>query len=359
MSSNGSGAPPPRRHLPNPRRPLPPPVAPPPGGTDTPRVPDEQDDRRPVALARPAPARPARRPPSPAALLLLCGSGVFLFLVVAAALAGAAAGRHDVLATPTEPAGPGAGSPAVDRRAYGSPEHNDLYRTGRMASVRCDAVVTSSQPDAYERFVRRTTRCLERAWREQFAEQGIDFAAPGLVVSRSERPTSPCRSGMSGYLPIAFYCPANQTVYYSLRSAAEVSVARNREHLVASPAHEYGHHIQQLVGINAAYDARRMESYPDQVTAYARLTRRLELQAQCFAGVFVGSNARSMDVTRARMAAVAARTGDDAVHGADDDPALRTHGSFANNRRWLVRHGWDTRDPGRCNTWAAQKPAVE
>lgn len=361
----GSGDPGPRARLPSPRIPLPPPTVPPPAPerasgarSRAPARPPEEG--RPGALARPAPDRPARRRTPPLALLVLGGSGAFLLLVVGAAVLGAIAGSPGSFARPTQ----GGDSPATSapssraEETHGSPERNALYRTGTMRGVRCDADLRSAEPGAYERFVRRSTDCLNRAWRAQLAEHGIPRAAPGLVLSRSENPTSPCRSSTGGYTPVAFYCPANRTVYYSLSTAAKTPLPKNREYLISSSAHEYAHHVQQLAGISDVYHARYNRTYPD-VDRSTRLTRRLELQAQCFAGVFVGSNAQTMRVTRAAMAASAGRTGDDALDGASRDPTLRIHGSFANNRRWMITHGWDRRAPVACNTWTAPAAAID
>ncbi|MQA03135.1 MAG: hypothetical protein GEV07_10540 [Streptosporangiales bacterium] len=352
--------------LPAPNAPLPPPVAPDRGeahaavatsGT----LDDRHAEGRPTQLARPVPQRSARHRPPAAAALLLGGSGAFLLLVVAAAALGAVVGKHDSTAEPTDPGRPQSTSSRAERQEperHGDPARNPVYRTGRMASVECRADLRSAAPEPYEKFVRESTTCLNRAWQAQLRKRGITHTPPDLVISHTAEPTSPCRSSVEGYVPVAFYCPTNRTVYYSLPSAKRAVLPKDREYLISTSAHEYAHHIQQMTGITGAYYTRYNKVYPRNVDGYTRLTRRLELQAQCFAGVFTGSNARTMRIERAAMAETADRTGDDALDGAGDDPSLRVHGNFASNHRWLIRYGWDHRAPDTCNTWAAAAATV-
>lgn len=347
------------------RAPLPPPVVPDrrvaaafvtTSETDTEHAPG-----RPTQLARPVPQRSSTHRPPAAAALLLGGSGAFLLLVVAAAVLGAVVGSHDSTAQPTDtqqPQSTASGEPRQEPGKSSDPADNTVYRTGRMASVDCQADLRSSAPGPYEEFVQTSTACLDRAWGAQLRERGITHAAPGLVISKSADPASPCRRSTAAYTPVAFYCPANETVYYSLPSARRAVLPKDREYLISTAAHEYAHHVQNVTGITAGYYTRYNRVYPDDVDEYTRLTRRLELQAQCFAGIFTGSNARSMRIEREAMAATADRTGDDALDGAGSDPSVRLHGSFVSNHRWLIDHGWDRRAPDACNTWSASAGAV-
>ncbi|MQA76952.1 MAG: hypothetical protein GEV10_00480 [Streptosporangiales bacterium] len=339
-----------------PRPPLPPPAVPPRAESGAERTP------APVAVSRsaahepwpthPLPERHHAHPPAP--LLLLAGGGAFLLLVIVAAVLGALVGSDHPTARPShrgQSTASASSSPTGESHRYGEPEGNALYRTGRMAGVDCGADLRSSRPGPYEAFVRESTGCLNRAWRAQLARQRIAYAEPGLVVAREGNPSSPCRSAASGYTPIAFYCPANRTIYYSLPGAAKLAMPKNREYLVSATAHEYAHHIQQVVGISEVYTSRYSTVYPSDVASYTLLTRRLELQAQCLAGTFVGANAPTMRVSRAAMADSVEHTGDEAVDGIDDDPSLRTHGTFRSNARWFLARGWDRRDVVACNTW--------
>lgn len=347
---------PPARRLGPAGRPAPPPVAPP-GDAGTVEV--TRSTAGEPWPTHPLPERHHAHPPAP--LLLLAGGGAFLLLVIVAAVLGALVGSDHSTARPshrgTSPSS-ASSSPAVESHRYGEPEDNAVYRTGRMTGVDCGADLRSSDPGPYEAFVRRSTGCLNQAWRTQLAKQRIAYSAPGLVVARDGNPTSPCRSATSGYTPIAFYCPANRTIYYSLPGAAKLAMPENREYLVSATAHEYAHHIQQVVGISDAYTVRYSAVYPSEVAKYTLLTRRLELQAQCLAGTFVGANAPTMRVSRAAMADSVGHTGDEAVDGIDDHPSLRTHGTFRSNARWFLARGWDRRDVVACNTWTASAERV-
>lgn len=79
------------------------------------------------------------------------------------------------------------------------------------------------------------------------------------------------------------------------------------------------------------------------------------MQAQCFAGAFLGANSHTLRVSRAQMAASASHTGDAADNG---EPEEHTHGSFANNEYWLVTRGWDAGKITSCNTWSAPSRTV-
>lgn len=232
---------------------------------------------------------------------------------------------------------------------YGTNEENKVYETGSMAGVDCTAKVPSTDPDPYEKYLEEVIPCLNKAWKAQLATQGIAFQEPGVVVARSKSPTSPCTSSDIGYTPTAFYCGVNQTMYFNL-SAIKGSPP---DFSLRTAPHEYGHHVQVLIGISGNNNQKYEDASGDQ-NATAEITRRHELQAQCFAALFLGGNAGGMGTSQA--AVVRATGGDDNVEGAKSDPSLRTHGSIANNKYWL-RQGWP-RNASVCNTWTASPEKV-
>lgn len=113
-------------------------------------------------------------------------------------------------------------------------------------------------------------------------------------------------------------------------------------------AHEYAHHVQTLTGVRRSYEARhRAEPH-----ARGELRRRFELQADCLAGVFMGSVRASL-----------ARTGEDwsalyeAVRAGGDDGDRRSHGRGAGRVYWFKRGG-ATVSPAACDTWSAPAARV-
>lgn len=152
-----------------------------------------------------------------------------------------------------------------------------------------------------------------------------------------------------------FYCPADQLVYFDL----DFLVALEKQYIGKSTdlaqqyivAHEYGHHIQNLLGTSD--QVRRLQkSNPSLANQYSVA---LELQADCYAGVWVGDVARrglldSRDEIAEALNA-AAGVGDDRIQIAAQgrtDPETYTHGTAQQRQDWFTR-GYNTQDPRRCD----------
>ncbi|WP_433782766.1 KPN_02809 family neutral zinc metallopeptidase [Actinomycetospora sp. CA-101289] len=157
-----------------------------------------------------------------------------------------------------------------------------------------------------------------------------------------------------------FYCPADDLVYIDLTFYDQL---RQQFGAQGGPlanayvlAHEYGHHVQDLLGTEAAVRTRQ---------GAASDAVRLELQADCYAGVWMnhasqpvnGRPAFITDVTQADLETAvdaAQRIGDDYIQGqlggGTVDPDSFTHGTSAQRKRWLST-GFTSGDPTRCNTF--------
>ncbi|MQA03136.1 MAG: hypothetical protein GEV07_10545 [Streptosporangiales bacterium] len=234
-------------------------------------------------------------------------------------------------------------SPSESEDGYGSPEKNKIYDTGKAKNVGCRARLPST--GAIGRFARKANPCLNKMWKAQFAREGMTHRSPDIVVSNGSS-NSPCSSGDTGYVPAAFYCSVNETIYYSVNQAR----SQTREHMFATVAHEYGHHVQALAGINEEFNERYQRNYSN-VAKRSRMTRRNELQAQCLAGLFVGKNYRTMGES-SNIRYAEDRVGDNHLDGGKPTTAHRTHGNYRNNGHWYKR-GFDTSNAGSCNTWTA------
>ncbi|MQA76950.1 MAG: hypothetical protein GEV10_00470 [Streptosporangiales bacterium] len=221
-----------------------------------------------------------------------------------------------------------------------------------MKSVRCTARLRSTSPGPYSKYVRRITSCLNKAYKIQLARQGIEHRAPSTVMSRSKKGgNSPCSSSDIGYVPAAFYCSTNETIYYNLPETATQRV----DFALGTPAHEYAHHVQSVTGISEVRNQRHFKASSD--AARTRLSRRMELQAQCFYGAFLSANANTMNLSRSQIAAQN-RHGDEAIPGVKNHPEYRTHGNGRNNFLWSMTRGWNQRNAGWCNTWSASAKRV-
>lgn len=206
-------------------------------------------------------------------------------------------------------------------------------------------------------FVSRVLASTEDAWGELFGASGNRYPPPKLVLFSGSYPTA-CGMGKSASGP--FYCPGDRKVYIDLQF---YQLMRDRFHVSGDfaqayvIAHEVGHHVQNLLGISEQLERRRGRVSREE---YNRLSVRLELQADCFAGIWANRTERSRhfldpgDVEGALKAATA--IGDDALQMQAQGhvvPDSFTHGTSAQRVRWL-RRGLETGDVNACNTFEAR-----
>ncbi|WP_018657498.1 neutral zinc metallopeptidase [Actinomadura flavalba] len=228
-----------------------------------------------------------------------------------------------------------------------------LYRTGELRPVQCRLPALTGEPGSMRGFMDELSDCLDASWTGQFDRGGLRYAPPRRVFW--EQPgRSPCGSYPSPGAS-AFYCPANNTMYVGLRHVVEASAGeslRNYAVFARVVAHEYGHHVQDRAGI-LAYGHRQMERAAP--AARTETSRRIELQAQCLAGAFLGAERATLPLTRRQYAAMMA---DVRSRGDDRKPAAeRDHGSGRNYAGWLAE-GVRSRGPAACNTWVVDSARV-
>lgn len=218
-----------------------------------------------------------------------------------------------------------------------------------------------SRPPANDRethFVRTVLADTEDVWTELFRANGSQYVKPKLVLFTNRTPTA-CGTGRTATGP--FYCPADQKVYIDLsfyrlmQQRFHVSGEFAQAYVIA---HEVGHHVQNLMGISGKVDNARHRLSETQMNA---LSVRLELQADCFAGVWAyhANQARGIiengDIETALNAATA--IGDDALQQQSQGyvvPDSFTHGSSAQRVRWFKR-GIESGKVDACNTFQARQ----
>lgn len=214
--------------------------------------------------------------------------------------------------------------------------------------------------DAETQFVSRVLKSTEDVWHDIFQGMGRQYRDPKLVLFRGATRTE-CGVGQSAMGP--FYCPADQRVYLDLGFFDEL--ARRFRAPGQFPqayviAHEIGHHVQNQLGISAK--VQQMQQSMSKRDANA-LSVRVELQADCFAGVWAnradtqrgGRMIDDKDVDQALAAASA--IGDDALQKQAQGrvvPDSFTHGTSAQRARWF-RKGLQSGDPRQCDTFRAQQ----
>ncbi len=214
-----------------------------------------------------------------------------------------------------------------------------------------------TQEDRSARFVGFVLDDTQSTWTQVFARQGRTYTPAQLVLFR-DRTRSGCGVGDAAMGP--FYCPVDQRVYIDLGFYQELAQRFGAPGDFAQAyviAHEVGHHVQHLLGVDRSVRAR-VQGDPSQGPA---LSVRQELQADCYAGVWArASSQRNLldadDMDEALRAASA--IGDDRIQrqaGRAVNPETWTHGSAQQRSYWL-RHGYDTGDIGACDTFAQRSP---
>lgn len=190
----------------------------------------------------------------------------------------------------------------------------------------------------------------DNTWERIFAASGQRFESPRLVIFGGQG-RSGCGAAMSAMGP--FYCPSDNGIYLDTSFFRELETRFRASGDFAQYyviAHEFGHHIQTLTGDSER--VRRLQARAGQAEGNA-LSVRLELQADCYAGVWAARNRDRLepgDVEEGMGAAAA--IGDDRLAGDRASPESFTHGTSAQRQEWLNR-GLTTGDPAQCDTFGA------
>ena len=212
--------------------------------------------------------------------------------------------------------------------------------------------------DRMGKFVSTVLADTEDVWKDLFTKGGSTYKEPRLVLFRGQTSTGGCGAGQAAMGP--FYCPADQKVYIDLAFYETLTKRLGAPGDFAQAyviAHEVGHHVQNLLGISGKMDQMRGRVSKAE---YNALSVRLELQADCFAGVWAhhAQNQRQIlqqgDVEEAMNAA--AKIGDDALarsSGGAIVPESFTHGSSAQRQRWFD-NGLKNGSVKACDTFSAR-----
>lgn len=212
--------------------------------------------------------------------------------------------------------------------------------------------------DRQARFVSTVLADTEDVWTDVFAKGGATYTPPKLVLFRGSTSTS-CGAGQSAMGP--FYCPGDQKVYIDLAFYDTLSRELGAPGEFAKAyvvAHEIGHHVQNLLGVNAKVEQARQRRSEKENNA---LSVRVELQADCYAGLWAkkANESRQIlqngDIESAMNAA--ANIGDDALQRASTGqvrPDSFTHGTSEQRVRWF-NTGLQTGSVKSCDTFSARK----
>ena len=242
----------------------------------------------------------------------------------------------------------------------GSGNGADINQILRQLQPDAGAAQGNAQPLDCSKGASESTACfvtgvvndVQATWAQIFQQQGRDYRETKLVLYTQATPTRGCGEANSAVGP--FYCPGDEKVYLDLGFFQEL---RNR---FGAPgdfaqayviAHEFGHHIQNLLGTMRKVDRVRQSDRSQDNP----LSVRLELQADCYAGVWAHESSVQPDPQDFNEALdAAASVGDDRLQkqaGQRVNQDTWTHGSSAERMQWF-QTGAKSGNPGDCNTFA-------
>ena len=225
-----------------------------------------------------------------------------------------------------------------------------------------DAAGGRYQESARERDARHFVAVVlaetEDVWRAEFQSRGAEYVDPHLVLY-SGAVDSACGQATAAVGP--FYCPGDERVFLDLAFFDELATRFGAPGEFARAyviAHEVGHHVQNLLGVSAKVRAAQERGGESRANA---LSVRLELQADCLAGVWAHRSERALKLTADDLDAAlraASAVGDDRLQRAARGYAIPdsfTHGSSEQRTRWF-RRGVEAGGLGACDTFRAREP---
>jgi len=202
-------------------------------------------------------------------------------------------------------------------------------------------------------FVEFVVEDVQASWEDQFARANQRYDVTQLVLFR-DGVQSGCGPASSSTGP--FYCPADSLVYLDLGFFDDLARRFDAPGDFAQAyvvAHEFGHHVQNVLGTSSQV-RNAQQSSPDRAN---ELSIRLELQADCYAGVWAFSAFEEGLLEPGDLEeglAAAAAVGDDRIQsqaGGGVNPETWTHGSSEQRQAWFTR-GFDSGDPNTCDTFS-------
>lgn len=242
---------------------------------------------------------------------------------------------------------------------YGEAENwlvdNRLYSQTAPVPVRCDNppinIANASDSDLSTHF-NNQVECLMRVWDPPVTGARYLLPRPSVTIYGQQITTRCGEAGVN-----AFYCSADQQIYFSNLLPRAVPVVRtNKWAADVVMAHEFAHAIQARTGLLISAHALAQNAESERESNL--LIRRLETQADCFAGTYMRSVSRSLGVQQSDLRGIEetfAAVGDDTLTG---DPNIEGNHGLARSRVFWGTTGLGTSDIGSCNTFTAPASQV-
>lgn len=223
---------------------------------------------------------------------------------------------------------------------------------GGTAAPGVEAPITDPAEEEKVLFIGAALDSTQALWARLLPSMGTPYRDAKLVLFRDQT-TSPCGAAQSATGP--FYCPGDEKVYIDLGFYQELATRFGAPGDFAEVyvlAHEIGHHVQKLLGTEEAM-RRAQQQRPAQANA---LSVKLELQADCYAGVWAHTAAQQGRLEPGDLdegLGAAAAVGDDRIQrmgGGSVNQESWTHGSSEQRKLWFTR-GFESGDPKMCETF--------
>ena len=246
-------------------------------------------------------------------------------------------------------------SSSLPQLGSGSANSTGRQESSQQLEARCNS---SGALDQYTdcRLI-KLYNIADTTWQHEFARRGIKYHPPQLAFFDGATSTG-CGQASAQVGP--FYCPADEEIYLDLTFLDQLQNQFGATGQFAQAyilAHEYGHHLQTLLGTEPRVRAAQ-QRHPDLENEYSVA---LELQADCYAGVWStladkeanGINLTAADIAEAQNAAGA--VGDDRIQKKTQgrvDPESWTHGSAAQRQQWFTT-GYSSGNLDACNTFGS------
>lgn len=299
---------------------------------------------------------PQRRSPARfvfGALLALTVIAFGVLIVVSLTGGGEKYQNDDYSVPPPDLNPPAIPQPKSEAEAKQWTDDNAFYSQTVPQPVRCENTKlehadTATQADL-QKHLDGLTACLMRVWDTPVTKAGFTLVRPSVTIYAGSIETG---CGTLDYVN-AVYCGADQQVYYSKDLFKLLPEVQRKDSTVVDfvIAHEFGHALQGRTGILVARIIQQQQAGSD--SQKLELNRRLEMQADCFSGMYMRATARSMgldedDVTTIRQSlkAVGDRPNKEGDHGQSE------------NREFWGLTGFATDQVGKCNTYKAPSHEV-
>ncbi|MFF0541665.1 neutral zinc metallopeptidase [Nocardia thailandica] len=222
---------------------------------------------------------------------------------------------------------------------------------GALVPASCDYAPWGTAEAKARAFFESAARCLESAWKPLLEKNQLPYQSPALsVTATTDGITTPCTGSTSNFA--AFYCAANKTIYMPISQLQTDIFKDNWVVYLSVFAHEFGHHVQAQSGILKKANSDRVDAGVRSAKGL-ELSRRVELQANCFDGMYIGVSNKAGSLSAGQVT-VAKRD----AYGRGDGPGdMRDHGSSQHGGEWFEL-GLDRNRTAQCNTFTASASDV-